>query len=227
MTRLFGCKLTEESLFEQLKPILLSKVPLSCAKKALSYYHSNDSQRHLVGELLARYAINAITGTWTNEPFNVNEKGKPQVNEYLDIHFNITHSGSWVVVATSNVPVGVDVEKIRKVPEGVAYRFFSESEKHWLSTALTEDDKANIFFTLWTLKESFLKAIGKGLTKSLSTFTVLQLPNNEYILSPDLETNGYFLKNYPFEEGYKLSACAKSNLFIPGITIVNLEKLAE
>lgn len=227
MTRLFGCKLTEESLFEQLKPILLDKVPVSCAKKALSYHHSNDSQRHLVGEILARHALRTITGTWTNEPFKINEKGKPQLHEYLDVHFNITHSGCWVVVATSNVPVGVDVEKIRKVPEGVATRFFSEPEKNWLSTALNEDDKANIFFTLWTLKESFLKAIGKGLTKSLSTFTVLHLPNNEYILSPDPETNGYFLKNYPFEDGYKLSACAESNLFLPEVTILNVEELTE
>jgi 4'-phosphopantetheinyl transferase len=227
MTRLFSCKLVDDSLYEQFKPRLLKKVPQTCAMKALSYHHASDSQRHLTGELLARHALEILTGIRPRDPFLQGEKGKPHPEGYLGVHFNVTHSGSWVVVATSDVPVGVDVEKIRKVPEGVAYRFFSEPEKELLLNANTEELKADIFFTLWTLKESFLKAIGKGLTKSLSTFTVLKQSNGDYTLSPAPETNGYFLKNYPFEKGYKLSACAASNFFIPEVTIIALDKLAE
>lgn len=225
MTRLYACKLIEEAAFEKLKPLMLSAVPESCATKALSYYHSNDAQRHLTGELLARYAIRQITGSRHKLPFTLGDKGKPHPEGYNGMHFNVSHSGSWVVVATSNAAVGVDVERMRKVPEGVAYRFFSEPEKQMLDEADNDIEKAHIFFTLWTLKESFLKAIGKGLTRSLSTFTIVRRPEGGYALAPDDETEGFYLCTFPFEEGYKLAACAAENDFSSEVNIMEIDEI--
>jgi 4'-phosphopantetheinyl transferase len=223
MTRLFACKLVEEAAFEKLKPLMLSAVPGFCAAKALSYYHSNDAQRHLTGELLARYAIKQITGDHHKLPFTLGEKGKPHPDGYNGIHFNVSHSGVWVIVATSNAAVGVDVERMRKVPEGVAYRFFSEPEKQMLDEAENDIEKAHIFFTLWTLKESFLKATGKGLTRSLNTFTIVRRPEGGYSLAPDDDTEGFYLYTYPFEEGYKLAACSAENNFSSEVIIVKID----
>ena len=225
MTRLFACKLTDEATFEQLKPAMLGSVPAYCAEKALSYYHSNDSQRHLIGELLARYALKHISGERPALPFSTGDKGKPHPEGLNGTHFNVSHSGQWVVVATSPAAVGVDVERMRRVPEGVAYRYFSEPEKVWLDQAENEFEKAHIFYTLWTLKESFLKAIGKGLTKSLSTFTVRHSPLGGYELAPDDETTGFCLKAYSFEEGYKLAACAASPVFDETVMIVDVSEI--
>lgn len=221
MTRLFACKLAEEAVFEQLKPQMLDNVPEATAMKALGYFHSNDSQRHLIGELLARYALQDITGERYSQPFHTGEKGKPHAMEDMGTHFNVSHSGLWVVAAVAGADVGVDVERIRKVPEGVAYRFFSEPEKQMLDDAENEIEKAHIFFTLWTLKESYLKAIGKGLTKSLSSFTIQRRNDGGYQLESDPETAGYFLKSYPFEEGYKLAACAAEDDFDRNVTIIS------
>lgn len=227
MTRLFACKLVDEATFEALRPEMLKSVPAECADKALSYYHSNDAQRHLIGELLARYALKHISGERPGHPFTTGDKGKPHPDGLNGTHFNVSHSGHWVVVATSPSAVGVDVERMRKVPEGVAYRFFSEPEKQWLDRADNEFEKAHIFYTLWTLKESFLKAIGKGLTKSLSTFTVMHAPEGGYQLAPDDETQGFYLKTYSFEEGYKLAACAASPEFDDTMGIVGINDLLE
>lgn len=225
MTTLYACKLLDDASFEIVKADLLSHVPEPCAQKAISYYHSNDTQRHLIGELLARYALKNVTGEWPSQPFVAGDKGKPHPEGLNGYHFNVSHSGQWVVVALSDDIVGVDIERIRRVPEGVAYRYFSEPEKKLLDHAENETEKAHIFFTLWTLKESFLKAIGKGLTKSLSSFTVLRDGNAGYKLESDVETEGFHLKVFPFEEGYKLAACSKAHQFNDFITIVNISDL--
>lgn len=225
MTRLFACKLLEDAAFERLRPAMMSSVPEATAKKAANYYHANDTQRHLIGELLARYALHHLSGSKPNDPFITGEKGKPHPDGFNGVHFNVSHSGSWVVVATSTAQVGVDVERIRKTPEGVAYRFFSEGEKEMLDMAENEIEKAHIFFTLWTLKESFLKAIGKGLSKSLSTFSVQKTLNGDYILQSDPETNGFHLKTYSFDEGYKLAACATDALFDDKVLIIEAASL--
>lgn len=225
MTRLFACKIIEDSIFEGLKEVMLAKVPPETASKALSFYHSNDCQRHLIGELLARYALQKVSGQSHPFPFPTGDKGKPRPEGFNGIHFNVSHSGFWVVVATSGAEVGVDVERMRKVPEGVAYRFFSEPEKQLLDKAENEFEKAHIFFTLWTLKESFLKAIGKGLSKSLNSFTILHTSTGGYELERDDETTGFYLRAYPFEEGYKLAVCAKDKEFEEGVEIIDITEL--
>ncbi|HLO91937.1 MAG TPA: 4'-phosphopantetheinyl transferase superfamily protein [Lentimicrobium sp.] len=225
MTRLFACQLLDEAYFEKMKPQMLSHVPVSCADKALSYYHSNDTQRHLIGELLARYALKESSGIWHKEPFSTGDKGKPHPDGLNGTHFNVSHSGHWVVVAVSTDIVGVDVEHVRKMPEGVAYRYFSEPEKQLLDAADNDAEKAHTFFSLWTLKESFIKAIGKGLTKSLSSFTVIRKDDGNYILLPDPETKDFHLKSYTFEEGYKLAVCAKDADFDDKVNILNIDNL--
>lgn len=227
MTSVFACKLTDESRFEQIRPVILQQVPQEVARKAMNYFHPNDTQRHLIGELLARHALFHITGHRHTSVFITGDKGKPHPEGYNGTHFNVSHSGNWVTVAISDVQVGVDVERMRKVPEGVAYRFFSESEKLMLDKAENDFEKAHIFFTLWTLKESFLKAIGKGLTKSLGTFSIIHHEDGSYLLSPDQETEGFYLKSYPFEEGYKLAVCAASPLFDNQVHIIQIENLIQ
>lgn len=225
MTKLFACKLEEEAVFEQLKPGMLDGVPESSAMKALGFFHSNDSQRHLIGELLARYALHFTTGERYTQPFLTGIKGKPHTKAESGIHFNVSHSARWVVVAIADTDVGVDVERIRRVPEGVAYRFFSEQEKQMLDNATNEIEKVHIFFTLWTLKESYLKAIGSGLTKSLSSFTIQRRPDGGYQLEPNGETEGYYLKAYSFAEGYKLAACAANDEFEREVTFLSVTDL--
>ena len=89
----------------------------------------------------------------------VGEHGKPMVD---GLEFSLSHSGNLVICAVSDKPVGCDVEKIRKAPKGVAKRYYSDTERAYLSRFL-EDEYDREFFRLWTLKESYVKMTGEGL----------------------------------------------------------------
>lgn len=226
MTEIFAIQLIDETTFEQIKPEMLKLLPKETRKKVNAFARSNDAQRSLLGELLARHLLRNATGALLpDEPFTTGDKGKPAYDGFKGIHFNITHSGEWVAVALSSGCVGVDVEKMRKIPEGVARRFFSEAENQWLDSAQTEAERKDIFFTLWTLKESFLKAIGKGLTKSLNTFTIRRAGNRQFELELDEETRGFKLCAFEFRDGYKLAACAQDGEFMQKVRFVDAGKL--
>jgi len=226
MTEIFAVSLLDDSTFEAFKPALLKLVPESTRQRIALFARNNDAQRSLLGEALARHLLTKATGAeLPAQPFSTGEKGKPGPEGYKGIHFNISHSGEWVSVAISPVRVGVDVEKMRKVPEGVAHRFFSDAENKMLQNAVNEAEKAEIFFTLWTLKESFLKAIGTGLTKSLNSFTVVNTGPQQFRLANDPEAEGYYLKTFNLCEGYKLAACAALDSFSDKVKILNVSEL--
>jgi len=94
--------------------------------------------------------------------------GKPYLPQFPGVHFNLSHSGPWGVCALSCAPVGVDVELVRPLRQDVAKRFFTKTEQLYLACHPAEE-----FFRLWTRKESFSKALGKGLTLPMDHFSVL------------------------------------------------------
>ena len=73
---------------------------------------------------------------------------------------SLSHTREAAAVAVSGTPVGVDVEKIRPIRPGLARRVMSEPEYRWF---LSQGQKSEDFFTLWTLKESYYKFLGTGL----------------------------------------------------------------
>ncbi len=102
--------------------------------------------------------------------------GKPEAQlggRPAGLAFNLSHTGGLVGVAVATVPglqLGFDLEPIdRRAPMQVARRYFTASEVAWLER-LPETSRAEGFFRLWTLKEAFIKATGKGLTQDLSSF---------------------------------------------------------
>jgi len=119
---------------------------------------------------LSRYAGAGPT-SWTfqvapgGKPFLVLEDGLPQLS------FNLSHTHGLVACAITNgSDVGVDVESVgREVTDGVAERFFSESENVDLRRCGTAALRARRFIELWTLKEAYVKAIGKGLSHPLNS----------------------------------------------------------
>ena len=89
------------------------------------------------------------------------------------IHFNISHSGDYKVLAIAETPVGVDIEKVRKADLRVANRF-AQTEKDYV----LEKDNNYRFFEIWTKKEAYLKYKGTGLRGGLDSFDVFSLPED-------------------------------------------------
>lgn len=100
-----------------------------------------------------------------------------------DITFNLTHSTHFVglIISTEATSLGIDIETIipRRNFEGLLKRTFSPLEIQWilkitdsqLATLMQADDPQRLlqtdemirFFLLWSAKEAYLKADGRGL----------------------------------------------------------------
>jgi 4'-phosphopantetheinyl transferase len=93
-----------------------------------------------------------------------NSFGKPRLRGRPGVHFNIAHCRRAVAVLVSDRPVGVDVEAVRGRDAHVAARCFDASERAHIEAAADPDRE---FFRYWTLKESYVKALGCGLSYPL------------------------------------------------------------
>ena len=89
------------------------------------------------------------------------------------VAFNLSHSGTKVLCAAADVPVGCDTERIGDADPQIAERFFFKDERLALSAAASEAERRALFYRLWTLKESFMKCTGLGFYLPLDSFCVL------------------------------------------------------
>lgn len=91
------------------------------------------------------------------------------------VEFNVTHSGQFSLLAFSRGrPVGVDVEQVRprKSLELVAEHHFADTELAAVLAAADTAQRRRRFYRVWTRKEAYMKATGKGLALGLKTFAV-------------------------------------------------------
>ncbi len=225
MIEVFAIKLVENATFEAQKEGLLNYLPSESREAVLRHKTAKGAQRSLLGELISRIIIGKKNAIETHElHFDKTIKGKPFLKD-SNVHFNISHSGDWVVLAVADIDVGIDVEKIRPINYRIATRFFSKQENSLLEKQ-EDNNKLNLFFDFWTLKESFLKLLGTGLTKSLSSFTILR-KDDVFTLkeNSNKKREAVFFKQYDLAEDYKLSVCSYKNDFIKEPKVFTLEGL--
>lgn len=119
--------------------------------------------------LLARY-----TGIAINEIVcHRNSHGKPylcQSNENALWHYNLSHTDDLIVMAiTQGTELGVDVESTHRsvAYQNIMHSFFTKSEIDDIERQVTKKEKNKRFYQYWTLKEAYIKAIGKGIATTL------------------------------------------------------------
>lgn len=142
------------------------------------YRHQRDRNLHLTARLMTRTVLSrCMPGIPPRDwKFRPGPHGKPEIAgpemQTGEWHFNVTHTEGVVVLAVSQgSPVGVDVERIDRPMnfEGLARRFFAPEEAAVIEAA-GESQRAALFYRIWTLKEAYVKAIGKGLAHPLDAF---------------------------------------------------------
>ena len=89
--------------------------------------------------------------------------------------FSLSHSGRYILLAVNDCPVGADIEKIREAPLPVARRVLLPEELEWMQKDTAGRDER--FYRLWTMKESVMKAFGRGFSLPPESFGVLPLLN--------------------------------------------------
>jgi 4'-phosphopantetheinyl transferase len=104
--------------------------------------------------------------------FVAGQEGKPALApkfEGAGLHFNLTHTAGLVAIAVARVrDIGLDAENLneRTTALKLAHRYFTPDEARNLER-LPPEQQPTRFYTLWTLKESWMKALGRGLSAGL------------------------------------------------------------
>lgn len=104
------------------------------------------------------------------------EMGKPYLKEY-PLYFNVSHSGEYLAIAVSKSPVGIDIQGEKEIKEGMYRKVVQQEEM-----VLIGQERQRDFLRLWTLKESFVKAEGKGLRISMKDY-FFEKENDRYFVN--------------------------------------------
>lgn len=158
------------------------------------------------------------------------EHGKPYIPELPSFHYNVSHSGKYVVLAatypdtnsiTPSHPaeIGIDIQRRQPVRDGydtMAARYYTPEEAaflaHFDETVPSEQaTKENLFYTFWAIKEAYLKCIGTGLTGGMNSFDMV--PSESYKDAGTIKdresgtvTARYLLLTPP-DENYVMAVC--------------------
>lgn len=173
---------------------------------AISLIELNKKEQHthahkLLRECLKRFGVNYSEFT----PIIKGKYGKPFLAENPDIQYNLSHGDGISACIVGENECGIDCERVRTYHVNVVKKAFSEAEKALIESA-EEGEKDLIFFRLWTLKESYIKALGTGLSYPLA--------KAEFILDGDrisVHPEGFRFRQYILQKGKFVVAVCERN----------------
>ena len=167
-------------------------------KKAKNYKNEDDRKLSILSSLLLDKALKKHDLSERDMKYTFNAYGKPYFANAEDLHFSISHSGEYAMVVLSDKEIGCDIQQIKDINLSIADRFFTAEERKYVKC--TED-----FFRIWTLKESFIKAIGKGLALPLNSFSIKGLDSDKSYCEYNREL--YEFKEFDKMTGYCIAVC--------------------
>lgn len=192
-------------------PEIVKTLPEYRRKKILAHGTSSGRIESLGAGLLLKEVL--MRHGCSDDGIVIGEHGKPEVK---NLYFNLSHSDNMVICAVSDKTVGCDIERIQTAPKRIAKRFFHENEIEYLER-FDEHRKNEEFYRLWTIKESYLKMTGYGLTFPLKDFEVriidgIRIYKNHML--QDCYINEYAL------EGYKVAVCSEDETFADELEVI-------
>lgn len=183
------------------------------------FVFEKDRRRHLITRALVRRTLsNYLPGAAADWQFASNEYGRPELAALhagaSTLSFNVSHTHSLIALAiAAGVAVGVDVENTdRDAPLDIAHSYFSAQEAGALA-GLPPAEQPLRFFEYWTLKESYIKARGLGLSIPLEKFSFSFPAEGEIVFAtdPDLgdDANRWRFWQLQPTTGYLLAICVE------------------
>ena len=179
------------------------------------------------GRLMLRYSLKQVLH---QEPGSVNVTynpyGKPYLVDYPEIFFNLSHSGNWIVCAISDREIGVDVEQIRDIGymPAIVEKMFSPSERMQVMD-LEGFAGLDMFFSVWTLKESFVKYLGRGFSLPFHTFSISKSAG-EYQVTVARKDNDCMFQLWDEPPGYKIALCCEESVSEAALVILHADAWA-
>lgn len=176
----------------------IKTMPCDRREQALRYVRESDRFQSAVAYALLCYVLSLNGYEISDYTLLKTPNGKP----YLDgcpLKISISHTEGAVACAISSDEVGVDIQKKTDRYHSVAKRVCTENEIELLTQSDTPVDD---FAKLWTLKESYVKCIGTGISDNLKQYDFSSVANGR-------ETSAYGCGFLMIDGGrYILSSCS-------------------
>lgn len=162
------------------------------------------------GEYFAKSAIghycNTTPGTLVIER---DGRGKPFCSGPQNaIHFNLSHSGRWIVCAVARRTLGIDIQKMTSLSapqkKALSQKILTEDE-HRHYAALPDSEQSEFLYRTFSMKESCVKAVGLGLE---IPFSIITLQEEKNYFTWEYRTTQYFIREYFPDPEYKLFLCS-------------------
>ncbi|MDC3412618.1 4'-phosphopantetheinyl transferase superfamily protein [Aquibacillus sp. 3ASR75-11] len=208
----------------------IKKIPGSEISRLQKYHHPQDRNNSLLGLLLSQ----KLNEDYLKQPVEISrdDKNRPYISNPYQFggDFNISHSNFWVICSiTKDGKVGVDIEKRLRTDLSISKEFMSNEELKQFNK-LVPKDQQDIFYKLWTLKESFVKATGEGIKYPMKNITFdipLLLKNKICVKSNYRQFLDWGFENYYLGSDYQVSLCSNNRFFPSRIKIVLQQSLID
>lgn len=156
-----------------------------------------------------------------NVSIEVKLTGKPYLAGKENLFFNLSHSENMVMCAVADKEVGCDVERKTEFDRALASYVMTKQEFQQIYGLESEAKQQEMFFRLWTLKESYMKATGLGIGLEPGTFG-MKVEKESISVIPPVDEREFYFKEYYLDDGYCYSCCSLSDEFSEGMTKVDL-----
>ncbi|KAK7575553.1 hypothetical protein V9T40_011839 [Parthenolecanium corni] len=182
------------------------------------FFFKRDAKNSMAGRLLMRKFLTLYSDIrWKDIEILRAEHGKPYfktVGDGLPLNFNISHQGNYAVLAgeVGDVAVGIDImtvdyksgDRLTEFLRLMKKQFSIEEWNILKKPEYSEQEVCRMFYRLWCLKESYLKATGMGLTESLKDVSFVikeeKLLESKFTVSTEVFVCGELLKDWSFHE---------------------------
>lgn len=165
---------------------------------------------------LLQYAVEQVWDMPVLPDIAVKQRGKPWFPDHPDCHFNLSHSGPYAFCGLADVPIGVDIEATVPRKDALALYIMDSTE---LIRYYESHNKMDLLYTLWTLKESYVKCTGEGIfypPQAAMKATVFDIGFGQDVKS---NREGYSFKALS-GKGWRAAVCVKGQTEIPRINWV-------
>ncbi|MFV0363388.1 MAG: 4'-phosphopantetheinyl transferase family protein [Suipraeoptans sp.] len=150
--------------------------------------------------------------------YSLHQKIKNELGLSESHVYNYSHSGNYVLVCIadkSNIMIGCDIEAKRQMDIKVARRYYCDDEYSYVRSGNNKEEILNRFFRLWVLKESYMKAVRKGMGLSTKAFEIAFNGEDKPILvKQPIEFPGrFYYKEFTCIEGINIAVCSTDGEF--------------
>jgi len=133
--------------------------------------------RHRELQALARRAVFQAAAHAGHPSLRLDQEENGRPRPWAGIHWSLSHKTRYVAGITAPEPVGIDLEWVRPMAEGMYARVGRPHDWELLGKQAPVS-----FFRLWTAKEAVLKAVGTGL-RDLDRCELVQVETDRLVMA--------------------------------------------